>query len=155
MVLWAEPGRETSNITNLESMPSLYGEPIFQKTRRFVVVRDCSNYCTALPITTYGGQGVAKRGVNKSEHCVVYTGKTAPQVHSSEAPQRGEEGLQAESIRVVTDSRIDALDPMSRLDLGKPYTIEHNVKVKPLGMVHEKSIDAMTILFLSVMTKSS
>lgn len=48
-------------------------------------------------------------------------------------------GLQPAAIRVISDSREDKLDPKSLVHYGKVYTIEHNVKVKPFGVVHDDS----------------
>lgn len=50
-------------------------------------------------------------------------------------------GLQPVAIRINPDSRDDKLDPQSLVHYGKVYTIEHNVKVKPYGVVHDDSIE--------------
>lgn len=159
-VLWAEPAgtASRSSISGLEQVerttdpnlvPSRYlGHSISSKTRRFVVIREGTNYCSALPITTYGGQGVAKPGVTKSEHAIIYTGHTAPAPQPSEVPPRGSnQGPMRDSIRVVPDATTEALDPMSRLDFGKVCTIHHNYKAKAFGMVHEGSLRTLKAQF--------
>jgi hypothetical protein len=50
-----------------------------------------AKYCSALPISTYGGQGVGKNGVVKSEHGIIYTGKDVPRLDPNELPRRNEE----------------------------------------------------------------
>jgi hypothetical protein len=41
----------------------------------------------------------------------------------------------------VTPATFDQrLDPMSRLNFGKIYTVEHNVKVLPVGKISERSM---------------
>lgn len=53
MILWAEPAGEagTSNtlITSQEaSVPGKFGERVFSKVRRFVVIREAKYHCSAL-----------------------------------------------------------------------------------------------------------
>ena len=82
---------------------------------------------------------MAKSGVNKSEHAIIYTGKTAPSAQPSERPKPGVAGLLKTSIRVDPDDIGEKLDPMSRIDFGRVFNIEHNVKVRSLGKVHAAS----------------
>lgn len=42
-----------------------------------------------------------------------------------------------ESIRVRQRRRSDRLDQMARVNFGKVYTVEHNVKVLDFGEVHQ------------------
>lgn len=71
---------------------------------------------------------------------VVFSGRQAPNLDEAELPARGEVGMRTPAIRVLPDQPEGKLDPMSRLNLGKIYTIEHYVKVKPFGMVHPESM---------------
>jgi hypothetical protein len=157
MVLWVEPKGESTktldtNIPVLEEGTSTgrYGEKVFSKVRRFVVIREGSNYCSALPIATYGKRGVGKPGVNKSEHAIIYSGKRAPEPLDSEAAARGENGMRPEAIRVDLDDKNDKLDPRSRLDFGKVHTIQHNIKVRYFGQVHKNSMRALINQFGNV-----
>lgn len=154
MVLWSEPAGETNTrITGgiTAGIPprtpgitqGRHGEKVFSKVRRFVVIREGLTYCSALPITTYGSQGVGKPGVTKSEHAIIHTGRNAPEPMSSEKPVRGEVGMRPEPIRVEPDDREDKLDPRSRIDFGKVHTIQHNIKVRSYGNVHERSMQAL------------
>lgn len=45
-----------------------------------------------------------------------------------------------EPLAVTPASSDQKLDPMSRLNFGKIHTVEHNVKVKPVGKVTEESM---------------
>ncbi|KAK4892809.1 hypothetical protein LTR27_008723 [Elasticomyces elasticus] len=74
----------------------------------------------------------------------------APEPRWDERPQRGEMGMRSRPIRIVPDEPTDSLDPMSRIDFGKVHTIQHNIKIKPLGMVHPASMDALTSQFFAV-----
>ncbi|KAK6401681.1 hypothetical protein LTR95_019160, partial [Oleoguttula sp. CCFEE 5521] len=91
------------------------------------------------PINTYNGRGVSKPGVIKSDHAIIYSGRKCPDPDPAERPARGEAGMRPAAIRVDPDDKVTKLDPMSRIDFGKVHTVEHNVKVKPFGNVHEGS----------------
>lgn len=156
MVLWAEPaGVDTATIISTQTRGmsvGRYGEAVYSSVRRFVVVREAETYCSALPVTTYHGRGVAKPGVKKSEHAIIYTGRQPPEPHPDERPTRQDEGvgMRLKPIRIDTDSREDKLDPMSRLNFGAIHTIQHNIKVKAYGMVHVNSKDDLLRHFVSV-----
>ncbi|KAI6871838.1 hypothetical protein KC343_g3901 [Hortaea werneckii] len=163
-ILWTEPAGATgTQITAFEANDRngnsqddrsalstvRFGERVYSKIRRFVVVRGSDRYCSALPIMTYGGQGVAKAGVNKSEHAIIYTGHRAPRPTSQERPTQGQAAMRPLPIRVDADNH-EQLHFMSRIHFGKVYTVEHNVKVKPFGKVHPHSLRALEVQFRSV-----
>lgn len=103
------------------------------------------------PITTYGGQGVAKRGVIKSEHGVIYSGKVPPEINDDERPGRGgEEPMCRTPIRIDPDEKGQKLDRMSRIDYGKTFTIHHNLKVRSFGKVNRDSEEALKGQFREV-----
>lgn len=102
------------------------------------------------PISTYNRQGVAKEGINKSEHAVIYSGRSAPEMDRTERPRRGEQGVLAQPIRVDPDDASERLDSWSRLDFGKVYNIEHKVKVRSFGMVNAASRPALQTQFRMV-----
>ena len=104
---------------------------------------------------TYGGQGVGKLYVKKSDHAIIYSGRNPPASMSSERPARGELGMRSYAIRVDPDKRDEKLDPMSRIDFGKMHTIHHNLKVRPFGMVNDNSISHLLSQFEAVMKDSS
>ena len=152
-VLWSEPAGENRTAVTFEApgvTTGKFGERVHSKVRLFVVIREADTYCSALPILSYGNQGVSKGGVDKSEHSIIYSGKTPPQPFDDEAPRRGEQGMRPDAIRVNPDDRADQLHPRSRIDYGKVYTIEHNIKVKPYGQVHPGSEAALRHQFLNV-----
>lgn len=153
LVLWAEPAGGNQTVVTVQvggTVLNHMGERVFSKVRRFVVIRESANYCSALPITTYSGRGVSKRGVVKSEHAIIYTGKNPPPAHQLERPARGESGMRPEAIRVDPDSATDRLDPMSRIDFGGVHQVQHNIKTKSLGVVSRHSVNALQSQFRSV-----
>ncbi|KAK6434439.1 hypothetical protein LTR95_009378 [Oleoguttula sp. CCFEE 5521] len=112
-------------------VPGRYGEKIYSKVRRFVVIRAGDRSCSALPILTYNHQGAKNKSMDASENGIVFTGKGVP----AGAPRTL--GLLDEPIRVNADDPTDKLDSESMIHYGKIYTIEHNIKVKPFGLVHD------------------
>ena len=131
-----------------------HGEQAYHQFRRFVIVKEVSEqffcYCwlditfntiskpscwqIASPITTYGGRGVAKPGVDQSAHTIVYTGDTPP------PKLAGETKMNKEPICIQPVSPAEKLDPRSRINLGKVHPINHNVKVKDVGFVDPRSL---------------
>jgi hypothetical protein len=81
-------------------------------------------------ITSHHGRGAAQR--NAPEHGVVYTGPFPPR------PIQNEVRLPTTPIRIDPFDKFDTLHPASRVDYAKTYNIEHNVKVKPFGMVNNQ-----------------
>lgn len=160
LILWTEPAGEptaTTRVTNQQVpevndgiTPGVYGQRVFSKVRRFVIIREGDLSCSALPITTYGGRGVGKPGVRKSDHAIIFTGRSAPQPHRDEQPGRNEQPMRDRPICVVADENNAKLDPMSRIDLVKIHTINHNLKVKSFGLVHPNYIEALRTQFASV-----
>lgn len=153
LVLWSEPAGGTSKVTKWApgTVINHLGERVFSKVRRFVVIRAGDNYCNALPINTYTGQGVSKHGVTKSEHVIIYTGSSAPKPTKAEmTTRRGEAPMRSTPIQVDVDTPSERLDPMSRLDLGGVTKVQHNIKVKALGNVNKRSVDALRTQYANV-----
>ena len=126
------------------------GQRVFAQARRFVVIQEGDTYCYALPISTYGGRGVAHQGVTKSDHVIIFTTRNAPSSTASETPQRGEAGMRPVPIRVESSSPTNALDPMSRLDLGCVTLVQHNHQVQPFGNVCDRSVSDLKQQFENV-----
>jgi len=63
--------------------------------------------------------------------------------------------MQPIAVRIDVDQRSDALDKASRVHYGKHYTIEHNFKVKPFGMVNPGSVQAFNSQFNAVWARMS
>ncbi|KAJ5845833.1 hypothetical protein EN45_096080 [Penicillium chrysogenum] len=110
-----------------------YQEPIYSSIRRMVVVKEQRGCCWCVPITTYSGQGVAKAGIDRSKHAVIHMRGDRPRTVRSE-PRMAKEPLEVDPAR--PDQKLDC---MSRVNFGKVYTVEHNVKVLPVGKITEAS----------------
>lgn len=93
-------------------------------------------------ISTHSGNGAARNDV--SDHGVVYTGLQPPTTY------KYEEGILPVAIRIDPMQPANQLHPKSRLNYGKVYTIEHNVRVKPYGIVNKKSMHVLMHQFTLV-----
>jgi hypothetical protein len=85
------------------------------------------------PIMTYRAQGTNKNGVRANHHAIIYTEQ--PNMMYGE----GERGLTRRPIRVIPSEPQHKLDPASRLNYAKIYTVEHNVKVWFIGKLAPES----------------
>jgi hypothetical protein len=93
------------------------------------------------PINTYNGQGVTKTGLSEDDrqaHSIVYMTDTRPSCLPAE-----EQDLIKKPIAVEKASPDQQLDPMSRLNFKKIYTVEHNVKVMNVGKVTRDSLPVL------------
>ena len=82
------------------------------------------------PVQTYRRKGATKVGVLAEDHAVIYTGG------EYDPPPSLLEGeiITKQALRVVTDGN-ETLDVCSRINFGKTYTVEHNVKVLSVGTI--------------------
>ncbi|KAL8732764.1 MAG: hypothetical protein Q9166_002545 [cf. Caloplaca sp. 2 TL-2023] len=118
-----------------------YEEQVYIQLQRFVVVKSNvkEHYSLCLPITTYGGRGVAKKGVDAALHAIIHTSAHPP------ALLENEPCMTNQPIKVVAKSPEEKLAPASRLNLGKTHTVEWDTKVKEVGRVDKDSL--LTLLY--------
>jgi hypothetical protein len=119
-----------------------YNQEVYSHIRRMVVVRERHGYCWCIPINTYNRQGVAKKGLSPQDrkaHCVIHMDNTDP------ATDQREQGLMTKKPIAVTAANLEQkLHHMSRLNFGKVYSVEWNVKVMDVGKVNADSMAAFT-----------
>ena len=135
-VLWSEPMGSGGTEITFEKTSAKYGENAFHKIRRFVIVKQRNGHSICIPIVTYGFQGVLKNGVRPEDHAIVYSGKNEVLEGEGKLPLQ-------KPIRIETKDASQKLDPRSRLNYAKLYTVEHNVKVFFIGRVarsHEQEV---------------
>ncbi|KAL4878018.1 hypothetical protein BJY04DRAFT_120958 [Aspergillus karnatakaensis] len=135
-ILWHE-NQGASQGTLVSAGPEYrgrFGEPIYSTIRRMVVIKVFEQCSWCFAISTYGGRGVSKRGVDESTHAIVYLRGRLPTSSSSERP------MIKEPLEVAPDRPDETLDPMSRINFAKIYTVEHNVKVLPIGRITNASM---------------
>ncbi|KAF4160029.1 hypothetical protein CNMCM6069_009713 [Aspergillus lentulus] len=114
--------------TQSQSTQSRFGE-VFSSIQHMVVAKAMSQCAWCLPITTYNGKGVAKPGVNPAEHAIIYMRGSLP-TRKADEPRMTKEPLEVEPARPN-----ESLDEMSRLNFGEVYKVEHNAKVRHVGMI--------------------
>ena len=85
-----------------------------------------------------------KLGVNASVHAVIYTRR--PEYCNREERRR----LTLDPIRVVPILESHSLDKASRINYGKPYKVDHNVKVWFIGNVDPDSLSALDFSFANI-----
>lgn len=155
LVLWSEPGRDATETeaTAKAWTKNKYDEWVYSKVRRFVVVKEQDRFCMAIPVVTYQGQGVAKKGVKKSDHAIIFTGNRNPSPSTAEEPEFGEAGMRSRCIRVDPDQRDEKLDFMSRIDFSAVQKVQHYCKVKSFGKVNRDSLAALEYQYRAVLSE--
>ncbi|KAF7185504.1 hypothetical protein HII31_13128 [Pseudocercospora fuligena] len=99
-----------------------------------------SGHCYCLLVHTYNRLGVAKDGVVKGDHGIIYSGKREPEPEDDEEPIRGEEGMCAVALRVEMRLPDEKLDPMSRINYKSARPFSKSVPVHNLGFLHKDSM---------------
>jgi len=74
-------------------------------------------------------------GTQARDHGIIYTGDKTPQLSRTE-------NLNIRPIHVLP-KEAEGLAPESRIDYGKSYAVEHNVKVADIGTVDEAHLDRL------------
>lgn len=100
------------------------------------------------PIHTYNGQATLKYNLPEpSQHAIIYTSKHPPPEYSYRADngQIVQEDLSKDPIKVVREQEgpEGGLDPLSRINYSKVYTVEYYVRVLNIGMVADESISSL------------
>ncbi|KZF21715.1 hypothetical protein L228DRAFT_158416 [Xylona heveae TC161] len=131
---WSETaGENTPDDASYFTYGSL-GQGVIQKVRRFIIVQQNpeATHCVCVPICTYGKRGATKPGLNQSAHAIVYEGAKPPK------KEAGEENMTKDPIRIRASPGV-TLHRRSRVNFGKPQSVELNCLVMNLGQVHEES----------------
>jgi hypothetical protein len=137
MTLWAEPRGYSQADKETDAM---VGQP-FTQIARFAVVRTRGTHCLCLRIRTYSGQATTKPGTVAQDHAAVFSVGGEVQLHP------GEELLTKTPICVKIEDASLSLDPMSRMNFTKVYTVEYNLKIRNVGRVYGDSVGIMDDYF--------
>lgn len=124
MTLWSDQLGSTAEQGSFVS-DVIYGERVYSKVRRFIVVRPGADKrsATCLPITSYRGTGLSKSGIQLGEHGFIYS-KREPEKVS---------GMCSKALRVHLSPKAPDLINPSLVHYGKVHTVEGNWKVKDIG----------------------
>ncbi|KAF9887905.1 hypothetical protein FE257_009427 [Aspergillus nanangensis] len=134
-LLWHEaPGSTRTNQSYISEaiFEVRYGEEVYSGIRRMVVIKELAQCSCA--VYTYGNRGVGKNTADASKHTIIYMEGNRPVQGTQEPP------LTKEPLEVRPISPDQKLNHMSRLNFGKLYTVEHNVKVREVGKITERSL---------------
>lgn len=114
---------------SVSSMSS--GTSVCEFARRMVVVKVGHGHSLTVPIKTYSGRGLTKRGLTQKDihdHAIIHT-------ESVEPKQVPDEPISNKRPISMRPARTQRLNPASRINFAKIYTIEHNSKVMDIGMI--------------------
>jgi hypothetical protein len=133
-ILWTDINAETSQELNelLQSenvMTTRFGESVYTKIGRFIVVQQQERVCTCLPVTTYDGRGPTKPGIRLGDHGFIYSNRV-PDTHK---------GIDKEPLNVRLIKGSEKVPTNSLVNYGAAYTVEMNVKVKDVGELDSAS----------------
>jgi hypothetical protein len=144
LIPWPEPAGEPTNAAKASRkqdqrglIPGIYNTKIHQHIVRMVVIQERHGYSHCLKISTYSGQGTKTKNLSlpaKRAHAVIHS-STQAVVH----PLPEEKWLSKQPI-AVNMAPGQTLKPESRINFGKIYTVEHNVKVEPVGQIARSSM---------------
>ncbi|CAN9175411.1 unnamed protein product [Alternaria alternata] len=126
------------------------GPPVMVKIRRLVVVRPKATFCLCLPIHTYSGQATSKAGIAAQDHAPVVPEGGEAIYHKNEAKL-----TKSPMYIKVENPSTGSVSPMSRLNFGKVYTVEYNVKVRPIGRLIPDSLWRMEEYFMECLTPNT
>ena len=145
---WSEP----RGITKAERGTNTLAEEAFTEMVRFVVLKPKATHSICLRISTYSGQATTKSGIVVADHAAVLSvGDTF-----LEHPE-GEPGLTKDPIYIKVETPEEKIDSNSRINFGKPYTVEHNLRIRNIGRVVGDSLTKLDDYFAESMgiTRSS
>jgi hypothetical protein len=147
--LWTEPAGSVPKDPNPNFYTQVnFGELVYSKIRRFVVIREKTHSCLCLPLYTYGHRGTTKSDIRPQDHALVYDSRNGPQ------PGSAEEILEKEPFAIIVEDASERIDGMSRLNFAQVYTIQHNVKVAKVGRIAKDQLERLNDYFLKSITSS-
>jgi hypothetical protein len=123
------------------SEPKGFTEEAFVELARFAVVRPKPTFSVCLRISTYSGQGTTKAGVDARDHAAIIP------VGGTFMPHPKGERLNKGPIEVKLENPEISIDSMSRINCAKPYTVEHNIRVRNIGRVVGVSVGLLDKYF--------
>jgi len=117
-------------------------EAVYSRKRIFAIVKEGSGFSVGIPISSYGGKGLALNRMSQDQrqaHTIVYALGNTPTRREGEAP------FTKEPICIDTSICGETLSSSSRLCYSKPQSIEHNIKIKHLGHVLPKDLPTLLL----------
>lgn len=117
---------------------SIHGGKPVAKYRWFVVVRRRLHHTLCFRVATYGGTGASKSTQGRAgDFVVLYRANIEP------AEPYPEEGISRDPIAIIIEAPGQYISPIARLDCGRIYTVEDNLKVAKIGRVHPSHLSSL------------
>ena len=138
--VWFEPGGHDSttrraDLEYTQECPEFHGEKPYAKFRWFIVVRKRLHHSLCFSITSYGGTSTAQTSRGRPKDFVVlYSCAIEPPAPFPE------EGIVRPPIAVIIEDGEQFISPLARLDCGRIYTVEDNLKIMKIGRVQPESL---------------
>jgi hypothetical protein len=138
---WVEPRASVSTVPALS--PS-NGE-IFAGPRYFVVVREGPGFAVCCSFESYPRGGLLAPAMALQHCALAFPTGNPPELSQAEKVV----GLEEFPIRVENFSI--KLGPIYLVNFGKPYTVEHGIKVATVGRIDRKFLGKLRAAFLGAM----
>ncbi|KAK1830239.1 hypothetical protein QBC39DRAFT_331780 [Podospora conica] len=140
---WFEPAgtdapRQLSDHEWRDACPPFHSTKPIAKFRWFVVVRRRPSHTLCFSITTFSGPGTARERRDRPTDFVVLHKAEIPPPDSFE-----EEGITRSPLKVIIEEGEQYISPLARLDCGRVYTVEDNLRVLKIGRIHPESLTAL------------
>jgi hypothetical protein len=148
-MLWTEPTGDKTDSGSLFISTIVFGERVYSKIRRFVVIKEGTRDCQCLPLSTFGGLGTKKPGLKQSDYAAVYEAGRDGYRRGRRAPTFPDEPGLKKALAIFLEAK-EPIHQMSRINFRKVYTIEHNVKAKKIGRIVDDDLDRFKHYFRQV-----
>jgi hypothetical protein len=140
--LWTEPAGDVTDTEHEFVIPSRYGEIAFTKIRHFVVVREKQGCSLCLMLNTYHRQGASKNRIRADNYAAVYP-------VGGEVRLSPDENLTKAPFPIKVEEAREYIDPTSRINFGRLYTVEHNIKVLKVGRIPNEHLPRLDEYFVN------
>lgn len=153
--VWFEPGssdlskkRPDGSETWADNCLPFRGERPAARFRWFIVVRRRLHHSLCFSITAFGGKGASKTTRGRPMDYVV--------LHSSNVePPRPyeEEGITRDPIAIIVEDDEQYISPFARLDCGRIYTVEDDLRIMKVGRVHPAALPLLEQYYIESMSE--
>ncbi|KAK4188983.1 hypothetical protein QBC35DRAFT_381311 [Podospora australis] len=143
-VVWFEPRGQDTPVRRSGSgpdwaseCPAFYGEQAVAKFRWFVIARRRLHHSLCFSITTYSKAAPNKTRGRDMDYVVLHSSAVEP------AAPYPEENIKRDPIAVIIEDGETFISPIARLDCGRIYTVEDNLRIMKVGRVHPASLELL------------
>ena len=121
---------------SVEAIRTTLGSSGTARIRRMLTVKTREGFCLAVPINTYGGSGLKKRGLRESNinaHARIFMSDQKPTWLD------GEPRTAKRDIRVEPEDRSQMLHPASRICFERTHSVDYNEMLMKIGTVKDQA----------------